>query len=268
MKMLILVLIMFMFCYSQDISSPVGWWTLSESDLTGADMSDKSGNGHTGTIYGNPTYTLDPWGRATGAMEFDGDGDYIDCGDLAHDGEAAYSISAWVKYDTTSVYFQYIYGVSDPVGAGPPPGRYCFSVTYDDGINGNKLYVAGATSFWSETNTSGGITDTWYHLVMTWSSAADDIKAYRNGALIATTVVLNGAGNLRTDNGIFIIARDEGDAGPPPGRDFAGAICQVRAYNKELTPADVLELYNYTPGNKNNQNRFPIFPEGPLSIEN
>jgi hypothetical protein len=53
----------------------VGWWRLDEG--TGTTAYDSSGNGNDGTILGNPQWVA---GKVGGALDFDGNGDYIDCG--------------------------------------------------------------------------------------------------------------------------------------------------------------------------------------------
>jgi len=55
---------------------PVGYWKLGET--SGITALDATGNGNDGTLNGDPQWVA---GRLGGALEFDGDGDYVDCGD-------------------------------------------------------------------------------------------------------------------------------------------------------------------------------------------
>jgi len=53
----------------------VGWWKFDE--VSGPNAQDSSGNGNDGTLIGNPQWVP---GKVGGALDFDGDGDYVDCG--------------------------------------------------------------------------------------------------------------------------------------------------------------------------------------------
>lgn len=51
----------------------VAWWTFD--DMSGTTAADSSGNGHTGTLNGNPQWVTGYFG---GALRFDGSGDYVE----------------------------------------------------------------------------------------------------------------------------------------------------------------------------------------------
>ncbi len=57
-------------------TSLVGQWKFDED--SGIIATDSSGNGNDGTLFGDPQWVV---GKIDGALEFDGDGDYLDCGD-------------------------------------------------------------------------------------------------------------------------------------------------------------------------------------------
>lgn len=252
---------------AQDIDSLIGWWSLSEGDLVGATAGDLSGNDFVGTISGDPTYSTDPWGCATGAMTFDGNGDFLDCGDIALDGKGEASISGWVKADTTITSIMAEFGVVDDDGT----GRYTFTITSNWAStykSGNVGFVGGVgDDFWTHYGDGPdfGSNPIWKHVVMTWKTA-DIPKIYINAVEYVRYAGDNGSGVLRTDNGTFQIGHDGGDTGPiPGGRDFAGSMCQIRVYKKELTQTEVTTLYNYNPYDDSNQfdkfNGFPNFKE-------
>ena len=54
----------------------VGYWKFDET--SGTTAQDASGNGQDGTLNGDPQWAA---GMLGGALEFDGDGDYVDIGD-------------------------------------------------------------------------------------------------------------------------------------------------------------------------------------------
>ena len=71
----------------------VGWWRLDEG--TGTTAFDSSGNGNDGTILGNPQWVP---GMIGGALDFDGDGDYVDCGnDPIFDITEEVTLAIWVN---------------------------------------------------------------------------------------------------------------------------------------------------------------------------
>ena len=71
----------------------VGWWRFDET--SGTTAFDSSDNGNDGTLEGNPQWVA---GRLGGALEFDGIGDYVDCGDppnLTITGDI--TVMCWIK---------------------------------------------------------------------------------------------------------------------------------------------------------------------------
>ncbi|MHC4228239.1 MAG: hypothetical protein ACYSW0_12510, partial [Planctomycetota bacterium] len=73
----------------------VAHWRFDET--SGTTAFDASGNGHDGTIMGDPQWVP---GKLGGALEFDGAGDYVDCG-ASPDYEIAVNITiaCWIKVD-------------------------------------------------------------------------------------------------------------------------------------------------------------------------
>jgi len=59
-----------------ELPSPVAHWTFD--DGAGAVALDSSGNGNDGVLIGDPQWVP---GKIGGALELDGDGDFVDCGD-------------------------------------------------------------------------------------------------------------------------------------------------------------------------------------------
>jgi len=81
-----------------------GQWLDSDSSREGmvahwkldGNADDPVGGNH-GTVHGDPVWTI---GKVDGALYFDGDGDYVDCGnDSSLNLTNNFSISAWFKSD-------------------------------------------------------------------------------------------------------------------------------------------------------------------------
>ncbi|UCD49688.1 MAG: discoidin domain-containing protein [Phycisphaerales bacterium] len=128
-------------------------WKLDEG--AGTDVTDASGNGYGGVLMGDPTWTT---GMFKGALEFDGDGDYVDFGNPADwpAGDAPRSLTGWgLTYAVN--------GVWRWIAAYGSEGTYlaCFI-----GSNGTSLYGGGygddvyTTNFW-EVNE-------WHHVALTY----------------------------------------------------------------------------------------------------
>jgi len=76
----------------------VAYWPLDEG--AGNSTSDVTGNGSNGTLNGGPVWAE---GKMGGALNFDGDDDYVDCGNapVLDFGTGDWTVSAWIKVATT-----------------------------------------------------------------------------------------------------------------------------------------------------------------------
>jgi len=76
----------------------IAWWKLDES--SGSLAADSSGNNCVGTLTGNPQWQPSG-GKLSGALEFDGDGDYVKIGNEAiFDFTNEITVAAWVNITT------------------------------------------------------------------------------------------------------------------------------------------------------------------------
>jgi len=76
----------------------IAWWRLDEAD--GNDVADSSGNGNAGGLAGNPQWRP-AGGKVGGALEFDGDGDFVRIeNESAFDITGPISIAAWIKVNS------------------------------------------------------------------------------------------------------------------------------------------------------------------------
>src|SRR4030042_3905412 len=70
----------------------VGWWKLDET--SGTIAHDASGNRKDGAIRGNPIWVV---GKIDGALQLDGDGDYVDVGSVGISGTNPRTIAGWAR---------------------------------------------------------------------------------------------------------------------------------------------------------------------------
>ena len=176
------------------------------------------------------------------SFEFDGNFDYIDCGDNDNlsfgNGvtDSPFSISAWIKMDSTTgfrIFNKY-------VGS---------SVEYQFGTGGAEklqFYIFDNTSnFKYRARLYNTILNTgqWYHVVATYSgvggtNAQDGIKIYVDGIRVDDTTVSAGVytamGNKTTP--VYIGKLDTSYAD--------GLIDELAVFNTELSASDVSTIYN------------------------
>jgi len=209
----------------------VGWWKLDE--VSGNIAYDSSGNGNNGRIQGNPQWVA---GQIGGALQFDGSGDYVDCGNPAsldiYGADAQVTIALWVN--------------------SPNVGQVHGSlVTKGDWNDGYSLLIKGEPrKLWaadSDTTLSADplTNNQWYHVAVTTDGATGEVKFYIDGKLSGVRKK-NTTGIEQTSIPISI-GREQHGAGR---WYFNGTIDDVRIYDKVLTQDGIQdamkgELYTF-----------------------
>ena len=194
------------------------------------DTLDASGNGNDGTVNGDPTFVD---GMIATAMEFDGDGDFVDCGNnpiLAL--TDAVSISAWIKIA--------VQGADHKVGGNQDGanGGYKMSV-YSDNIE-FEIRTSGNSAVLNRSVAGGTVldVDAWYHVTGVYSLADGYIRTYVDGELdreLETTEALGAS------PGPLMIGCEPFSSGQ---YNFNGVMDDIRVYNKALSEAEARYLAN------------------------
>ncbi|KAF5434956.1 Concanavalin A-like lectin, partial [Candidatus Methanophagaceae archaeon] len=199
---------------------------------------DFSGNGNNGTL-GNATAGTAPiWnatgGKFAGAFEFDGAGDFINCGnDPLFDITNDLTVEAWVNFETTSSYYTCIaakwcykcggqsYGLFKEIGA---PNNFSFHI-WDGSTNSNRWILSDSVF----------ATDTWYHVVGTYNGTT--MLMYMNG--VQQTQTLSCGNNIATSTSPVTMGIFDND------NNFCldGAIDEVAIYNRTLSAEEILDHY-------------------------
>ncbi len=198
-------------------------------------VTDLSGNGNTGTVFG-ATWT--PNGKIGGAYNFNGTNNYIQAADSdSLDIRGAFTVSAWVKRTGTS------------------PGAHAIVAKHDDGTSGrayaiyvNNNYVQAQLSSSGgggqlcefRTTTAFALTN-WTHVVVLWDGTPNAGEAiYVDGAaqqLFYYYQTFQGTNIFNSSQPLRIGAKSNG------GWWFPGVIDEVRLYDRALTSGEVALLY-------------------------
>jgi len=194
----------------------IGWWTFDEG--LGTRAVDWSGHGNHGTLQGDPQWVD---GYDGSALEFDGAGDLVSCGNLpALTITGDITIMCWVKVAGFTKTWETILSKGDNsyrMARGPGTGNSIhFGCNGPSGGNLNALTTV--------------TTNTWRHAALVYDGAnkiiyidgAEDARVASSGAINVSTYALYIAANSQQGN-----------------RNLTGVVDDVRIYNKALTPAEI-----------------------------
>jgi hypothetical protein len=206
----------------QAVTGPTAEWTLTQANVSGATVADASGNGNAATVVNGPL--------TFGAMGANFNGQqYVDS--TIKVASSALTVSVWFNAANLS-------------NANP---RLVANSHTDADVSGFQLMFSsgGASGFFDVGNGSAEghaawsqqlVAGTWYHYVGVYDGAT--VSTYLNGLEVASTPFVGGA--LAAGTGPDInIARNPTYAGDY----FIGAIYDVRLYERALSAAEVLALY-------------------------
>ncbi len=201
----------------------VGYWPLNEG--TGTTAIDQSGNGNNGTWAGtqagsNGTY-YGPGLRQSFAGYFDGGTDYVNIPSLNNPPVTDFTIVAWADRSASC-----------------NGGSYCnvFATNYirmDTVTNSSQINFASAVG--GSLNASGLSNGEYTFLAGEISGSAASF--YVNGQLV-------GSGTMNVTSTVSARIGEDGLSGIGGYDPFPGFIQDVRIYNRALSPAEIMALYN------------------------
>jgi len=211
-------------------SGLVGYWTFDEG--TGTIAYDLSGYGNNGSLYNFNWTATSGWttGKISGALNFDGVDDRVDCGNGTSLNIAnGITIEAWVNTNSYGSYKKILIKGNNinfafALSQGPSPYETYFIVQNSGGSKGSAIY---------NQNLPVG---QWVHLVGTYDNY--NVKLYWNGLKVASASL---SGNINSNNESVNIS------GYAAGTEiFNGLIDEVHIYNRALSDAEIQAIYNAT----------------------
>jgi hypothetical protein len=203
--------------YDVPITDPslIGWWKFEEGSQQAIDW---SGHGNNGTLHGDPVWVSSEDGMA---LDFDGQGDYLDTGKTASQlglaGNAPRSVTAWIfirSFNGAGIYEMGSHNTAED-----------FSLTARSGIT-NRWRM----QYWkADVDFDMNSLNRWVHVTHTHDGT--ESKVYADGQLIVThPVTLN-----TTDGKTFKI-------GEYRSFQFDGIIDDVRLYNRALAAEEIPQI--------------------------
>ncbi|UCG47566.1 MAG: right-handed parallel beta-helix repeat-containing protein, partial [Phycisphaerales bacterium] len=200
----------------------VAHWKLDE--IEGTTAKDSSGI-NDGTLHGNPLWRPSA-GFVDGALEFDGQGDYVNCGaSPVFDITGQITIAAWVKISSVNMDWQTIIAKGDSawrLSTANDQRRFHFAVTGGPPWN----YING------DIEVDPG---EWHHVCGTYDGM--NLRLYIDGVEDPAGPVpeLNG---VTTDHYDVLIGENQ----ERPQRYWDGTLDDIRIYDHALSAADVAQL--------------------------
>lgn len=212
------------FALAQDITTNLrGHWYLTEtSGAVADDLSSFNCNGtYTNgvTLAGSTPVLL----HQALAANFDGANDYVAIpSESTYDITGVITVAAWIKVDVWDVQWQAVAGKGDSAWR-----------LLRDSLNGGVSFACTGLSNMRVSTTTAVNDGQWHHVVGIYNGSS--LLIYLDGAL-NNSIAATGA--IATNNFPVEIGRNAEAA----GREFDGAIYDVRVYNRALSSLDVLYL--------------------------
>jgi len=206
-----------------ELGGMVAWWKLDESEGRAA---DSSGNGNDGRFVGAPK-RLSSGGKISGALEFDGVDDCVDCGNNAVlDITSEITIAAWVKTNDSgnSQFNPYV-----------TKGDAAYGLKHHE-TNNLEFVINDGSWHVAHHPVDSSFNGAWHHLVGTYDGEA--LKLYVDGELKTTTPCV-GCRIAVNDFNLNIARNSE-----LPERLYNGATDEVRIYSYALSQGQVARLHS------------------------
>lgn len=192
-------------------------------------LPDLSGNGNTGTVFGNIDIS-------DGKAYFDGNDDYINAGLLGHDFKNSFSIIARFSYIKNSVPSEcaYVFGNWEKAGFG--------IYINPDKMFGAQLYIDGASNY-SYINVDCPDLDKEHTYIQTYDGSTQ--KVYIDGILKAQKSI---SGNVKVSTEPFLIGANPANSKPTTYFGFSNVnVTHAILFDRTLTASEISANYSGIP---------------------
>lgn len=236
MKVLVFILPMFTcaLLYGQiPTNGLIGGWPFT------GNANDMTANANHGSVFG-ATLTTDRFNNPNCAYSFNGTSNYISMLNAGPTGTVSRSVSFWAKTTNTSIQVPFNYG--NPSAAG---GIWQIVANYNCTGYGFDQSTAAVIR-----GNNATVDNNWHHIVAIQNSTTGitvgSIAIYVDGVLQPSiTCYVTSTVALINTNNVFPITIGKGSSSNV--RYFKGDLDDFYFYDRVLSPAEVLQLYNDSP---------------------
>ena len=236
-KKLFLISFVLMLALVSNVSAGlVAHWEFD--DGTGTIAVDSSGNGHDGTLLGDPAWVAGMIG--SGALSFDGSDGLVDVG---HDESLSITdeltITVWVKVSDLSTFYFLVCKQPSGTAGDNYPGNYEFRIQSNTGILEFGHQEAEGEQYTFYTSETPITAEQWYHVAVSITKG-ELVEFYIDGISAGSFEQLTNFGVLN-DEPVRIGGRKDGYS------FFNGILDDVRLYDRALSAVQIQKLYNGNP---------------------
>jgi len=203
----------------------MAWWNFDETKgvvANNAVSSQYSGTLTNGLSFSGNSVT----GISGGALSFDGIDDVVITGDIDMPSSNLFSVSVWIKTNREQL--------SNGSGYVVSKDQYVGSSPYNIWVQMGTNYVRSTTQ---GTSTNNGVSikdNSWHHVVITFNQTL--MSLYVDGVFKNSATVVHTANDES-----FSIGSSEAGSNYRP---YSGEIDEVKLFNKTLSLAEIMTLYN------------------------
>ncbi|MEI6312228.1 MAG: LamG-like jellyroll fold domain-containing protein [Bacteroidota bacterium] len=207
-------------------SGLVGWWPFT------GNANDLSVNANNGTLVGGTVLTTDRFGSLNSAYAFDGNADYIDCGNAPSVNiTGSLTISAWIYASDLST----TRGIVTKSPLPPVDDAYQLVV---------GAYVLSDLNFLNSDYGYLVPTLSWVHVASVFDSVSQTISLYTNGLLDTTINVAFSSIGTSSDNLCLGTHRPAFTT----NWSWSGNLDDIGIWNRALDSCEIKDLYFARPG--------------------
>ncbi|PIR87434.1 MAG: hypothetical protein COU11_00230 [Candidatus Harrisonbacteria bacterium CG10_big_fil_rev_8_21_14_0_10_49_15] len=200
----------------------VVYYSFDDSDVT-----DKSGNGHSGSLVGPGSWAP---GRKGMGLSFNGGG-YVNMGANSFLDTSVMTVSVWVKTDITSPPVSKVVYVRKNTHDGTVDLRQSTSNHWEA-----RVRLQGSEGIQRLVISDDVATQAWTHLAVTYDG--NELKLYVNGVLQEDPLVASGSIDTDSHTSNNLGRNSDGNS----GTYFTGDIDEFRIYNRALTASEITAL--------------------------
>ena len=214
----------------------VAHWQFDEG--SGTTAVDSSGNGHDGTLLGDPQWVAGMIG--SGALSFDGSDGLVDVGhDESLNMTDELAITLWVKVSDLSNYYFLVCKQPSGTAGDNYPGNYEFRIQTGTGILEFGHQEAEGEQYTFYTSETSITAEQWYHVAVSVTKGGL-VEFYIDGISAGSAEQVTNFGVLN-DEPVRIGGRKDGYS------FFNGILDDIRLYDRALSAVQIQKLYNGNP---------------------